>query len=627
MCGVTGFVDFDRLADVSILKQMTRALNHRGPDAEGFFFETYNNSNIGLGHKRLSILDLSENGNQPMHFNNTAIIYNGEIYNFSEIKKALENEGYIFDSNSDTEVILKAFDKWGIDFIKKLNGMFVIVIYDKNKNSLYIIRDRVGVKPLFYYLRNNLFMFSSEIKSFHKNLQFHKEINEKSLLMYFQYGYILEPNSIFKNVNKLKAGHYLEFNITNKKLKEIEYWNLLQLYNKKKTDISLHEATSYTENLLKKSCTSRTVSDVPVGVFLSGGYDSSTVAAILQSESVKKIKTFTIGFKNSYFNEAIYAKKISDHIGTEHYEKYCSEEDAKKIFYELPTIFDEPFADASAIPTILLSQFAKKTVKVSLSADGGDEIFGGYNKYTQVLKYSNFFFSYLNIFEKFLPNINFTFFEKSIKNYSLKCLFFKSLFKKNSSISLMKVLTSFFTPSEIKILINLNELTLESNFDLYEKLNDYNDNLNKIMAIDFKTYLPDDILTKLDRSTMNSSLEGREPLLDHQIIEFISTLKSNFKIHNGETKIILKKIAHKYIPKKILDRTKMGFSPPLYDWLIKDFSSILSFYFNEKNLSKQNILNAKYVREIYLDFLKGKKENYMKIWLILNFLTWYEKWI
>lgn len=626
MCAVVGFVDFDRFSDISILKKMTDVLSHRGPDFEGFFIENNDYCSIGLGHRRLSIIDLSLNGNQPMNYDDNIIIYNGEVYNFLEIKKNLELLGYIFTSSSDTEVILKAFHRWGINFVKKLNGMFVIVIYNKKKNLLYIIRDRVGVKPLFYYQKNNLFMFASEIKSFHKNFKFNKEVDEKSLSMYFQFGYILEPNTIFKNVKKLKAGYYLEFDLNIKKFKEIQYWDLLEFYNKKKTDISLEEAANHTEDLLTNSFKSRMISDVPVGVFLSGGYDSSTVAAILQKNSIKKIKTFTIGFKNKNFNEALYAKRIAEHLGTEHHEKYCTEDDAKDLVLQLPRIFDEPFGDSSAIPTILLSQFAKKHVKVSLSADGGDEIFGGYNKYDQVIKYSNSFLSYLNFFKNFLPEIKSNIFEKTIKNFNLKYFFFQNLFKKNQSLCLMNALSSFFVPTEISTLINSKNFNYDSNFNLFSQLKDTNDNLNKILAIDFKTYLVDDILTKLDRSSMNSSLEGRDPMLDHNIVEFVATLNSNFKISNGEKKIILKKIAHKYIFKKDLDRPKMGFSPPLYDWLIKDFAPILDFYFEEKKLNKQNILNSNYVRKIYLEFINGKKENSNKIWLILNFLTWAEMW-
>jgi asparagine synthase (glutamine-hydrolysing) len=626
MCAVVGFVDFDRFSDISILKKMTDVLSHRGPDFEGFFIENNDYYSIGLGHRRLSIIDLSLNGNQPMNYDDNIIIYNGEVYNFLEIKKNLELLGYIFTSNSDTEVILKAFHRWGINFVKKLNGMFVIVIYNKKKNLLYIIRDRVGVKPLFYYQKNNLFMFASEIKSFHKNFKFNKEVDEKSLSMYFQFGYILEPNTIFKNVKKLKAGYYLEFDLNIKKFKEIQYWDLLEFFNKKKIDISLEEAADHTEDLLTNSFKSRMISDVPVGVFLSGGYDSSTVAAILQKNSIKKIKTFTIGFKNKNFNEALYAKRIAEHLGTEHHEKYCTEDEAKDLVLQLPRIFDEPFGDSSAIPTILLSQFAKKHVKVSLSADGGDEIFGGYNKYDQVIKYSNSFLSYLSFFESFLPEIKSNIFERTIKNFNLKYFFFKNLFKKNQSLCLMNTLSSFFVPAEISNLISSKNFNYESNFNLFTQLKDTNDNLNKILAIDFKTYLVDDILTKLDRSSMNSSLEGRDPMLDHNIVEFIATLNSNFKICNGEKKIILKKIAHKYMFKKDLDRPKMGFSPPLYDWLIKDFAPILDFYFEEKKLNKQNILNVNYARKIYLEFINGKKENSNKIWLILNFLTWAEMW-
>jgi asparagine synthase (glutamine-hydrolysing) len=632
MCGLSGFIDTKSICNIETLKNMTNVLSHRGPDAEGFFFEENKISRIGLGHKRLSILDLSKNGNQPMRFNNNIIIYNGEIYNFLEIKDELKKLNYTFDSNSDTEVILKAYDKWGIDCIKKFIGMFVIIIYDKKKEKVILVRDRAGVKPLYYYNHDGLFMFASELKSFHKNPNFKKEIDPRGLNLFFKYGYIPEPFSIFKFTKKLRSGHYIEYDLINNKKYETKYWDVVNNYNKERLDISFEEASIEMERLLKSAVQYRTISDVQVGVFLSGGYDSSIVTAILQKNSSKKIKTFTIGFNEKNINEANYAKDIANFLKTEHYEHYCFKKDALEIFPQLANIYDEPFGDPSSIPTVLLSNFAKKHVAVSLSADGGDEVFAGYSKYLTVTKYRTLFKGNKNlkkIANYFLEKINFEnfSFHKNIKNFNSKYAFIKALINNENPIELMKILSYIFSDNEIKKLLksgNTNNIitNYENNIIDFK----YNDDLNILLAVDFKTYLTDNILVKVDRATMSASLEGREPLLDHRIIEFCSLLPSNFKIKNNISKFLLKDIAHKYVPQNFLNRPKMGFVPPLFQWLKNDFSEFMNSFFNKDFLSKQNILDKEYVLSLYKDFINGKNENLGKLWLVIIFFNWYKKW-
>lgn len=623
MCGIVGFVDFNKKSDLEVLKNMTDVLHHRGPDDKGYRFYHLGNYSIGLGHRRLSILDLSEYGRQPMSFDNLEIVYNGEVYNFREIRKELEKYGYKFETNTDTEVILKAYHKWGINAIHKFNGMFAIVIYDKKKQNLTLIRDRAGVKPLYYFYKNGLFLFSSELKSFHKHLNFKKDINLDALALFFCFGYIPQPYSIFKNTNKLKAGHYCILDLKTKKLEEYKYWDVLDFYSKPKLNISFQEAIEETEALLRSAFEYRMISDVPVGIFLSGGYDSSTVTAILQKEISEKIKTFTIGFYEDKFNEAHYAKKIAKYLGTEHTEYYCTYKEALDIIPTLPNIYDEPFGDPSSIPTILVSRITRKKVKVSLSADGGDEIFGGYKKYTQAVR----FFEFLSKLPlkgkllKILPNMNNKVFLS--KKLSSKFYTLKKLLPSKDYIDVMNRLTYYFQPEEIPILINTSK---NSEIDLSLTYN-VDNIIDKMLAIDFKTYLVDDILVKVDRATMSASLEGREPFLDHRLVEFVAQLPPSYKINGTDQKLLLKSIARKYIPKDLIDRPKMGFSVPLNEWFQKELSSLLNEYFDLEKLKKVTCINAEEVHKIYSQWLKFPEINYNKVWILLIFLMWYEKWI
>ena len=625
MCGITGFVSKKNISKLT-LEKMTNSLFHRGPDSFGSFFEkSLNNISIGLGHRRLSILDLSDRGTQPMQYNENIIIYNGEVYNYKEIKEDLIRIGYKFQTDTDTEVILKSYNEWGINFINKLNGMFAIVIFDKKKDKIFLIRDRVGVKPLYYYLKDGLFMFTSELKSFHQNNQFDKKLNLNALESYFQYGYIPEPQSIFFYAKKLKGGHYLEVDTKNISITEIKYWDPVNFLKKDKVNIDYPNVLNEVEKRLDKSFEYRMVSDVPVGIFLSGGYDSSLVAALLQKNTSRKIKTFTIGFNDNEFDESNYANKISKNLGTQHFQKYCTGHDAVEIFKDLPNIYDEPFGDPSSIPTVLLSKFTRSHVKASLSADGGDEIFGGYNKYKTVAKFFNLSKFCPKILSHFIPDINLKNFSRNI---NLKYYFFQNLFKKDSSIELMQALTSVFAPSEIKdLVITDNGSNKEkTNFELIKELRMSTDFKDKLLVTDMKTYLIDDILVKVDRATMSVGLEGRDPLLDHNLIEFMLSVQSEFKFDKINSKQIIKDIAKKYIPKKFLERPKMGFSPPLKSWLTKEFKPIIAYYFNETKLQNIPTINSKLVLKIYKDFLNGKSENFFKIWLILIFLSWHERW-
>ncbi len=633
MCGIAGFVDFSNNSSYKILKKMTDTLHHRGPDDSGYMFDDQPSLQIGLGHRRLSILDLSSHGHQPMSFEDIDIIYNGEVYNFDEIKKELEHLGYNFDSHSDTEVILKAYHKWGLDAIHKFNGMFAIAIYDHKLSKLFLIRDRAGIKPLYWYFDDNLLLFASELKSFSEHPRFKKEISIDSVALFLQFQYIPEPYSIFKNCHKLRASHILEIDLKSQKMNEKEYWSVIEHYNKPKLDISEDEAIKETQTLLKSAFEYRMVSDVPVGIFLSGGYDSSIVTSLLQSERSKSLKTFTIGFNESKFDEAPYAKKVADYLGTEHHEYYCTYKDALDIIPKLATIYDEPFSDASAIPTTLVSQIARQEVTVSLSADGGDELFAGYDKYSRILKYQKYFSKIPNSMKValsyFMSDIDPNKIPLLNNSYNFQTRYekMKNILKANHTIDILKNTSSYSTFTEVNKLLNNKTKELETNFDKELLLNSSNDDISKMLAIDYKTYMVDDILTKVDRATMSVGLEGREPFLDYRIIEFAATLPSKFKYKNGVKKHLLKEITHKYLPKELMDRPKMGFGVPVHDWFKVELKEYFLHYLDEQRLVQEGIFNAKEIVRLRDRYLNNEEQNIETLWSVLMFEMWYEKWI
>ena len=631
MCGIAGLVDFGRKTSLDTLKKMTDVLFHRGPDDGGYFFEGFAQSQVGLGHRRLSILDLSNHGHQPMAFDHLTMVYNGEVYNFKEIRVELEKLGYAFESHSDTEVILIAYHQWGLQMVHRLNGMFAIAIFDSQKQTLTLIRDRAGVKPLYWYQKDGLFMFASELKSFHEHPAFVKELNHDGLALFLQYGYIPQPHTIFNYTHKLQAGHSLELNINNSTLNITKYWDVIDCYNQPKLDISEQEAMDETERLLKSACEYRMVSDVPVGMFLSGGYDSSAVTALLQSERTEKLKTFSIGFHEEKFNEAHHAKKVAEHLGTDHTEYYCTQKDALDILPKLPEIWDEPFADNSVIPTTLVSKLAREQVTVSLSADGGDEVFGGYDKYKQAAHYHHLFNKVpaRSLLAKTLSMIppEKTGLDLLIRNFSGRYHRALAVMAADSQNQSMNNLEKFFLDSELPVLVKFKTGKIQTCFDDVWQLNSQLGDLDKMMAIDYKTYQLDDILTKVDRATMSVSLEGREPLLDYRLIEYVARLDPSLKIKQGDKKYLLKQITHKYLPKEMMDRPKMGFSVPIIEWFSDELKHYLDHYFDPVLLEKQGLFNVKQLTKMKTQYLAGQKHHIGKLWTILVFQMWYERWM
>jgi asparagine synthase (glutamine-hydrolysing) len=622
MCGICGCIDFNKKVTHQQLIASCNSIKHRGPDdTDTAFFETAQ-ATIGLGHRRLAILDLSPLGHQPMYSDDgqVIIILNGEIYNFKEIRHELELSGHRFKSNSDTEVVIKAYQQFGLDCISRLIGMFSVIIYDAALQKIFLIRDRPGVKPLYYYYADGCLLFASELKAFHQFSIFKKEIDDRAVSLYFKYGYIKAPYSIFKNAHKLLPGHFATLNLKDQSLQLTQYWNVLDYYSKPVVPVDEKEALDHLERLCISAFQYRMVSDVPVGVFLSGGYDSSLVTAILQTNSINKIKTFTIGFEDATFNEADHAKKVAQYLGTSHTEYYCTTKEAQEIIPSLPYYYDEPFGDSSAIPTMLVSRLAKKQVTVALSADGGDEIFAGYNRYDKLTLISKM--------QKKIPH----FIRKGGADLLVSLPGINRRQKKMASLLTQKKLLATSDLLNTHFLKNDLEQLLKNNSFYNIALNDddsipaYNF-LNTLLSADYKVYLPDDILAKTDRATMSAGLEGREPLLDHRIIEWAAQLPLHLKYNNGDKKYLLKKLTHKYLPAEIMDRPKMGFGIPFGKWLKGDLKPLVLETLNEQNLSKQDVLNKIYVLKLTNEYYSGKEKEDWKVWLVFMFMLWWKEWM
>ncbi len=631
MCGIVGFCDFRKKSREENLESMMGVIEHRGPDAKGHLYHELNSATIGLGHQRLSILDLSDEGIQPMQFEHLEIIYNGEVYNFKEIQSELIALGYGFHSQSDTEVILKAYHCWGLDAVEKFNGMFALAILDKKDETLTLIRDRTGIKPLYWYWKDGLFMFASELKSLHQHPHFEKEINKDVLALYMQYGYIMQPYSIFKSTEQLNAGHSLHLDLKTQTIEKKNYWSVSKWYEKPKLILTDREAIEQTETLLKKSFEYRMVADVPVGVFLSGGYDSSLVTALLQSDRDEKINTFTIGFDENGYDEAPHAKAVAKHLGTEHHEYYCSHNDALEIIPKLAEIYDEPFGDDSVIPTVLVSQLAREKVTVSLSADGGDEIFAGYDSYASTAKMHQKFQRVPMPARRVLSNMMGLVspgkipFHKSIYNFETRYEKIKKLLRTEGCATMFKHRSELLTRVQLESLLTFPVNELSTAFD--SDTSKIDDCISQMLMVDYQTYMADNILTKVDRATMSVSLEGREPFLDSNIIEFAAQLPAHFKYRDGEQKWVLKQITHKYLPESMMNRPKMGFAPPVTEWFRTELKEYFMEYLSYERLTAEGLFNADEVVMLRDEYLAGKNVSVKKLWFILMFELWYERWM
>lgn len=624
MCGIAGIVDcHGQLNDIEHnLKGMINTLHHRGPDGEGIWFD--NLLGIGLGHKRLSIIDLSDEGKQPMTSSNNryVITYNGEVYNFKKLRIELERLGCTFRGHSDTEVILSAFETWGIEkSISRFIGMFALALWDRAKKKLYLVRDRLGIKPLYFGHVNGSFVFASELKAFRSFPKFDRVINRDAITLFLRHNYIPAPYSIYAGISKLEPGQILTLDVNTENKQDYEigtYWSAATIAKQGVNNPftgSVIEAVDHLDILLKDAIKLRMLADVPLGAFLSGGIDSSLVTALMQTQSSSPVKTFSIGFNEASYNEAVYAKAIADHLGTQHTELYVTPAEAMAVIPQLPSLFDEPFSDSSQIPTFLVSQLARKYVTVSLSGDGGDELFHGYSRY----------FHTQNIWRKlsFIPQS----LRPSLAH--LAKAFSKITGEKMQSLSDILTLSN---PDELyrrsmshwkkptAVVLNATEpLTSLTDPELNPQLHEL---ANRMMHYDLVSYLPDDILTKVDRSSMGVSLEARVPLLDHRVVEFAWRLPLSLKIKQSQGKWILRQLLYRYVPQKLVERPKMGFGVPIGAWLrgpLRDWAENL---LDEQRLHEEGFFDPVPIRKKWQEHLAGKNYCHYYLWDVLMFQSW-----
>lgn len=624
MCGIAGFTQFyNKIGDYQTLEKMGKVIEHRGPDAHG----TYLDKQIGLCHQRLSIIDLSSEGNQPLLSvnKNFVIVFNGEIYNFLELRAALISEGYQFKTKTDTEIILALYEKEGADCLKKLNGMFAIAIWDKIKEQLFLARDRIGKKPLYYYNEGKDFVFASEIKAILTLPSIPREIRGDALYDYFTYLYVPEPKTIFKNIFKLEPGYYLIISKNNVEKKQ--YWDLsfANQSTKSKSEISKNVRVA-----LKESVEQRMISDVPLGAFLSGGVDSSAVVGIMAQKQSKPVTTCSIGFDSKKYDEVQYARQIAELFHTDHHE-FTVKEDLSSQIEKISYYFDEPFADSSMIPTYFVSKLARKKVTVALAGDGGDENFAGYNKYS------------VDLLEHRLRVIFPSFFKRIVFQPFIRCLEGKNqkYLKKVHTLLVSICQTSskgffltnsFCTDDQWQTLAGSDLKSALKGYhpsnvtEYYYNKSDATDHLSKALYTDIKTYLPGDILVKVDRMSMANSLEVRAPMLDYKFVENAAKIPAKMKIHQRDKKHILKRAVKIFLPDNILYRKKMGFSIPLADWFRDDIKTFTQEKIFAKNSGVSSYFDIQALEKLWNEHQQHIRDHSTLLWTFLMFELWWQNY-
>jgi len=636
MCGIAGYWNFNSNTRHSFEKNLENSiseLDHRGPDDFG---QWVSEDGIGLGHSRLSILDLSQSGHQPMFTKdkNHVLVFNGEIYNFREIRYILTEKGHEFSSDGDSEVVLASFVEWGVKCVDRFIGMFAFSIWDEVNRKMFLFRDRVGIKPLYYSWDNDALCFGSELKAIKSFTHWGRGIDKQALGEYFQYGYIAAPRTIYDKVKKLKPGCYLVFDEESKSPEEYRYWSVLNSNPEKNIDKTEEDLVDELEELLISACGYRMVSDVPVGVFLSGGIDSSLVAAILQKHSGEQIHTFTIGFDDKTCDESIWAAKVAEHIGTKHTEHILSLDEARNIIPVLPSLYDEPFQDSSAIPTLMVSKLAKEDVKVVLSSDGGDELFCGYNSYSlnpgrlkSIIKRPLIMRWVTKKVLKVIPDgviakalTWFPLFRvEKLSHVIRKIRKLRNVLPAPTEKDIFRASQSHWSDDEISQLIG------ETYTDPRLNINDYPGGYEEKMSLwDFDHYLPDDIMVKVDRATMGVSIEGREPLLDHRLIEFAYSLPLKYRIGELGPKHLLRKVLYKYVPREMIDRSKQGFAIPINRWVRADNGQLVNFMLNRNESKLHDYINTQMVKK-EIQQMNKTGINETRVWQLYVFEKWLQE--
>ena len=627
MCGIAGWINLENKSsqnDEAVLHSMCERMKHRGPDSEGLWLE----NQVALGMRRLSIIDL-HTGEQPVYSEDKSIVVvmNGELYNFREVRADLEKRGHKFETQTDTEILPHLYEEYGDAMLEHINGMFAFALWDKNKKKLLIARDRFGEKPLYYGVFDNQLIFASEPKVLLANSAVKAEINLDALRSYLSFDYVPAPHSIYKGISKLPAAHFLS--VESGEIKTRRYWNLT--WEKKQTK-SLASSAEELRELLADAVRLRLVSDVPLGILLSGGVDSSTVAAFATQFSTEKVKTFSIGFEEDSFDESKFARQVATHLKTEHYEDKLSVERAADLISEIGLWLDEPMSDGSLIPTFLLSRFVRKHVTVALGGDGGDEIFAGYPMY-YAHKVSDVYngipqFLRSGLIEPFVNNL-------PVSNKNLSFDYKAKRFVRASKYDLVTRHHSFFgsfSLGEQQNVLSKDVLAQTSN-DIYRdakdllKICDAANEIEQMQFLDLNFYLAEDILTKVDRASMAVSLEVRAPFLDPRIAEFAASIPLEYKLKGSQGKYILKKAMENLLPKNILHRPKKGFGIPIAEWLKGRLNPLMRELLAPDRLKKQGLFNEKFVQKLIKEHETNLASHHKQLWTLLVFQLWYDNFL
>lgn len=640
MCGITGIMGQSTTELTSCVRDMVASIRYRGPDDFGIWCDE--RVGIGLGHARLSILDLSPEGHQPMvsASGRYVIVFNGEIYNFAELRSELEVVGQKFRGHSDTEVMLAAFEEWGIEkAVPRFVGMFAFALWDRHTRTLTLGRDRLGEKPLYYGWQGETFLFGSELKALRAHPAFRAEVDRNALALLLRHNYIPAPYSIYQGISKLLPGCLLTVSLSQRNPQIAPYWSGKQAIEAGLThpfEGSESAAVSALEALLKDAVGQQMVADVPLGAFLSGGVDSSTVVALMQAQSSRPVKTFTIGFHEEGYDEAQHAKLVARHLGTEHTELYVMPKEAMDVIPRLPALYDEPFSDSSQIPTFLVSELARRHVTVSLSGDGGDELFGGYNRYfwatniwrrvgwvPQPLRAAlagaltalppsawNGVFGGLS---RFLP-VGWRYANPGDKLHKLA----EILAVRTPEEIYLGLVSHWKQPTEI-VRGTHEPPTVLTDPARWADLPDFE---QRMMYLDQMTYLPDDILTKVDRAAMGVALETRVPLLDHRVVEFAWSLPLSMKIRHGQGKWLLRQVLYRHVPKELMERPKMGFGVPIDMWLRGPLKGWAEELLDEARMQREGYFNPRPIREKWEEHLSCRRNWSYYLWDVLMFQAW-----